>query len=283
MREAGWLHSAGRSIATDLDPLIVTSAVQRSGTTLLQRVLCSSPETLIYGERAAQDLEFFIKMHAYKVQEYGMLRQSAQQEMNQVLSGDVNHWIFDLTPDVDGYLQAMREATFAGATYCRDFARTKGRPVWGFKYPAWSPDFLKSLHKVMPKSRVLFIVRDLMPALKSAKAQHMVSSEQQLREFCQSWSNGLAYCQELEGDSSALVVRYEEILEDPEWMLDTIGEFSGARQIKRSVLERKVNTWMGQGFASQLSDGYIPPAPLTEMELKIVEEVTAGGGVLVSG
>ena len=41
-------------IATDLDPLIITSPLARSGATHLQRLFCLASNTLIYGERAAQ-------------------------------------------------------------------------------------------------------------------------------------------------------------------------------------------------------------------------------------
>ena len=49
------------AFVTDLDPMIITAPTIRSGTTLVQRLLCSSTRGLIFGEPIAQDLEFFVK------------------------------------------------------------------------------------------------------------------------------------------------------------------------------------------------------------------------------
>ncbi len=264
---------------SDLDPLIVTSPIQRSGTTLLQRLLCSAPNTLIYGEGAAADLEFFLTVHAMKVQEQGMWRQVNQQKMERVLRGDVNDWILDLKPDAEGYLLALQKAAFAGAAYCRDFAIAHGHPVWGFKHPAWSPQTIKTLRRLMPRARLLIIVRELLPSLKSAKAQHMMDSDEQLRQLCQSWLNGMAYLRELSGDPSVLFVHYEELIEQPEKTLAAVSAFSGANGMDRLVLEHKINIWPGRGFAGQAGDGYIPPAELTERELKMIEAMTAPAGI----
>ncbi len=260
-------------LALDLDPLIVTSPLQRSGTTLLQRLLCSAPNTLIYGERAAQDLEFFLSIHSMKVQESLFRRNLNQRVLDRVLYGDVNDWILDLTPDADGYLLALQEAAFAGVAYCRDFAREHGRPIWGFKYPAWSPAVLRLLRRLMPRARLLFVSRDLLPSLRSAKAQHMIDTEQQLRQLCQTWIAGMAFIMELDDEPGVLSVRYEDLVEEPQQVLASISAFSGASPIDISVLQHKINIWPGQEFSVQSHDGYIPPVDLTEQERRIVDEV----------
>ncbi len=274
MSEAPFLSTASSPIATDLDPLIVTSPIQRSGTTLLQRLLCSSSNSLIYGEKVAQDLEFFLNIYAYKTLEYSKFHEKHQGNLEKVLRGSVNDWIFDLTPDVDGYLTALQKAAFAGATYCRDFALKSGRSIWGFKYPAWNPIFVELLHTWMPKSRFIYILRDILPALKSAKAQHMIDSEQELRKLCQSWIEGMTYCQQLSSNSSSLIIHYEDLLQKPDETISLIATFSGAQNIDSSVLKNKINSWTGQNFGTQIYDGYIPPVELTDKELKIVEELT---------
>jgi hypothetical protein len=282
MLEGGWLYSAGRSFATDLDPLIVTSPVQRSGTTLLQRLLCSSPETLIFGEKPAQDLKSFLTVYAQTLDEHAWHRNSSQRTSSWSAQVEGNDASLGLTPDADGYRRVVREATFAGVSYCRDYARSNGRLVWGFKHRAWSPDFIQLLRRAMPKARLLFIVRDLVPALKSAKAHHLVGSEQDLREFCLAWLNGTAYCDELRDDPCAHVVRYEELVEDPAWTLSVISEFSGASQMDLSILGDKVSTWTRQSDGSGSINEHTPPAELTGGELKIIEGIAAGFGVSIS-
>ncbi len=260
-------------MTVDLDPLIITSPMPRSGTTLLQRLLCSAPNALIYGERAAQELEFFLNIHAYKVQEYRLRRDANDRLLARVLQGHVNDWILELTPDTDGYLYAMQKAAFAGIAYCRDFAVAQGRPLWGFKYPAWSPAALRMLRRLMPRARLLFIARDLMPALRSAKAQHMIDTPQQLREQCQAWMSGMSYIMELDDDPCVMAIRYEDLVQKPEETLEGISAFTGADGMDLSVLKHRINIWPGQQFAVESTDGYIAPEELTDDEIRIIGQV----------
>ena len=263
------------AIVTDLDPLIVTSPTPRSGTTLLQRLLCSSPSALIYGEKCAQDLEFFLNVYAFKTQEYNYQRERSQQNLQKVLQGEVNDWLQDLMPETDGYLAAMQSTAFAGITYCRDFARSTGRPNWGFKYPGWGTGTVQLLQAVMPQARFLFIIRDLSACLKSAKAQQLVITLSDAREFCQKWADNVAFCNTLQGNRSMLAVSYAALVEDPKETVQEIAEFSGIRDMEVEVIQNKINTFTGQQFERQVKDGYIPPAELSEAELQIMENVYA--------
>src|SRR2546428_5771682 len=92
------------TIVSDLDPLVITAPTIRSGTTLLQRLLCSSHRALIYGELCAQDLEIFLNLYAFKSQQYNSRREEAAVALEQVLAGDVNNWIPGLMPEISGYL-----------------------------------------------------------------------------------------------------------------------------------------------------------------------------------
>lgn len=278
MTDAPRQASTAAGMVTDLDPLIVTSPLPRSGTTLLQRLLCSAPNTLIYGERAAQELELFLGIHAYKVQEYAVRREANSEALKRVLQGQVNDWILELTPDTDGYLRALQEAAFAGIAYCRAFAAAQGRPVWGFKYPAWNPAVLKMLRQLMPRTRLLFIVRDPLPSLRSAKAQHMLDTETELRQLCRSWQAGMSYIAELGDDPAVLILRYEDLVERPDETLPVLAAFSHAEGFDRSVLGHRINVLSGQQFDVQSADGYVPPVNLSDAELQVVHEMLPAVG-----
>jgi hypothetical protein len=263
-------------LVTDLDPLIVTAPVIRSGTTLLQRLLCSSRRALIFGEKCADDLDLFLNLYAFKVREYGYHKQRYAQGLQRVLAGDVNDWIPDLMPDVEGYLAALGRSAFAGVTYCRSYALRAGRPVWGFKYPGWKPPTVRLLRTVMPQARFIFLYRDIIDCLRSAKAQDAVSSLPEVRDFCQTWAEGLRDALDLAGDPALLVLRYEELLADPAAALARIGCFSGLADMDPAVLEHKINTWRGEDYLAQQRDGYTPPSELTAGELQIVDRLTSG-------
>ncbi len=260
---------------TELDPLIISSPTIRSGTTLLQRLLCSSRKALIYGELCAQDLEFFLNLYAFKLQEYTYHKPAYVTGLDKVLKGDVDDWIPDLMPDIDGYLMAMGQAAFAGITYCRDYAAKSERPVWGFKYPGWKPPMIRLLREVMPRSRFIFVYRDVVACLKSAKAQQVIHSHQEIYEFCQVWVEGVRYLLSLGSDPAALVMSYEELQTAPELTLQRVAEFTGVSDMNPAVLLRKINAWSGEDYLAQAKDGYTPPADLTEVEMQIVNDTAS--------
>lgn len=260
---------------TELAPLIVTSPTPRCGTTLLQRLLCSSQSALIYGEKCAQDLELLLNIYLFKAQEYNYARAGYQQELQKVLRGEVNDWILELMPDVDGYLSVLQKSAVAGITYCRDYAIQSGRPVWGMKYPGWTPLFARLIRSLMPGSRFIFILRDLSACVKSAKAQHLVNNVQEVRDFCQKWVDGVIYADSARNDKLVLVLNYEDLAGNPEDVIQKLASFSGLQDMQRSVLEHKINAWMGYQFSTQSRDGYIPPAELVDAEVEIIAEVTA--------
>ncbi len=263
------------AIITDLDPLIITAPATRSGTTLLQRLLCSSRRALIYGELVAQDLEFFLNAYSYKAQEYGYYRQRFTRNLEQILADDVNDWIFDLLPDLDGYVGALGRSAFAGLRYCRDYAQQLGRPVWGCKYPAWKPAFIRLLRVLMPRARFIAITRDLGPCVRSAKAQFHFNSQADVSEFCRTWLEGMEYWNRIGDDPAALVLRYEELTAEPDAALRCLAEFTRLDDIKREVLSRKINTWKGDHGLLEARDGYAPPAQLDEAEQQMVDQTLA--------
>jgi len=262
-------------VIAELNPLIITSPTIRAGTTLLQRLLCSSPKALIYGELCAQDLEFYLNLYTFKVQEYNYHRQRFTNGIDRVLNREVNDWIPDLMPDIDGYLAAISQSAFAGITYCRDYAAKAGRPVWGFKYPGWKPPMLRLIRMVMPKSRFIFIYRDVLDSLRSAKAQQVINSVEEVHEFCQAWKEGLEYILSLDSDPAMLVLRYEGLVSAPKTTLKRIAEFSCVYDMDPTVLDRKINAWSGEGYLAQAKDGYTLPADLTEAEIQIANDTTS--------
>jgi hypothetical protein len=147
--------------------------------------------------------------------------------------------------------------------------------VWGFKHPGWKPPMIRLLRAVMPRSRFIFIYRDVVECLKSAKAQQAINSHQEVHEFCQAWVEGVEYLLNLGDDPAVLVLRYEELVSEPETALVRIAEFSGVDDMNPAVLQRKINAWTGEDYVAQARNGYTPPAELTEVEMQIVEATTS--------
>lgn len=261
------------AVRTDLDPIIITAPTHRSGTTLLQRLLCSSRSALIYGEQCAHDLEFFINLYVFKVQEYTYQNQRFTQVHDAVLDGSVNEWILDLMPNVEGYLDALAHSALSGIMFCREEALRYQRPVWGFKYPGWRPAFIGLLKAVLPRARFIFIQRDLVDCLKSAKSQNMIPSLQETRAFVQAWAEGVACIASLSDDPAVLSLKYNALVSAPAATLERLSEFTGLADLDATILTHKVNTWKGDEYVMQKPDGYQIPAELSESEMQIVNEM----------
>ena len=252
-------------VPADLDPLLVTSPTIRSGTTLLQRLLCSSPRALIYGEMCGQDLRMTLNLYSSRTLILTGNKEYYQRTMRQVLEGQVNDWILDLTPDVEEYLAAVGRSSFSWLGFCRDYAHKMGRPAWGIKLPGMTPALMQLIRQLLPASRLLYIHRDVVDCLKSAKAAAAVRSLEEVKAFCQSWVESLRYIRGLGADARLLVVSFADLLAEPGKTLERIAAFSGAVDMNQTVLEHKINAYKG----------YTPPADLTDAEREISAAGTA--------
>ena len=260
-----------KEIVSDLDPLVITAPTIRSGTTLLQRLLCSSPRALIYGELCAQDLEFFLNLYAFKSQQYRCRQEEMSAALRNVLAGEVNDWIPGLMPDVSEYLRAIGRAAFSGMEYCRDYAISVGRPCWGVKHPSWNPATIRLMRAVMPKSRFIFIHRDLEDCLKSAKAQGLTYSEADVEEFCRSWAENRNYMLSISGEATVLSLQYDDLVREPRTTLASLADFTGLDDMDPDVLNHRVNAWKGEDYVMQAKDGYFEPAELDESDRQILK------------
>ena len=258
---------------TDLNPVIITSPTIRSGTTLLQRLLCSATNALIYGETCAHDLELFLTVYQSRALMYGMGKPGYAARLSRVQAGEVNDWILDLMPGIDGYLEALGRSCFALLTYCRDYAASAGRPVWGLKAPGMKIPTLDLIRQTMPQARFIYIHRDIVDCLRSAKARQTVRSEPEVKEFCRSWAANLDYALGFSHEPFVHILSYAELIAAPGKCLPQIAAFAGAQGIRADVLRRKINTRPRD--AGPGPRDYIEPATLTDAEMQIVCDLTS--------
>ncbi len=265
------LSSLPQGIST-LCPIVISSPTTRSGTTLLQRLLCSSDNAIVYGEVCSSDLDLYLNFFINRAMMYQFNRAKLDSSLAAFKQGQVDDWILDLMPNLDGYLSALGNACFAGIDYCRLAALEMNRPVWGFKYPGWTPAVLNALRQMMPGFKLLYIHRDLLDCVKSDKARGNLGSLEELREFCVSWTRNLEFVLNLKDHENVLLVNYADLIGKPETTIQTISDFSGATNIQRSVLNVKVNTFK-DAFSSHT--GYVAPAELNADELGIVQSLAS--------
>lgn len=224
----------------NLDPIIVLSASPRMGTTLIQRLLCSAPDCLIYGDTVGNDAAFLISyLHSKKL----MIRNHSYHSAGMlapVLAGDVSEFIADLSPESEGYLESLSRAMAGPLEHCRAEAIHHGRPHWGWKLAGAQAWMTRLLPIMLPNARVIHVDRDLTDTVRSAKAAHMIGQDADFERFVADSALNRTALAELSG-LPVLHLRLEELLADPENHIARLERFAGVSPIDRSVPAVKVN------------------------------------------
>jgi len=257
-----------------LKPILVTSPTIRCGTTLLQRLLCSSENALIYGEEIAKDLEMQLQLFASRKMVYAHSHQRFATSLDRVIRGDTSDWILDLMPEIGGYLAALHQGAFAPLAYCRRYAEQHGRELWGFKYPGWQPHLIRMLFDAIPDTRMIYIYRDLADCVRSAKAWGEIHNETDTRHFCAQWAGHRAFMQQWQESRPVLMLSYENLITDPGQAIERLCGFIPFKGIKPEVLQHKINN-MKEGLDTRRDHhDYIEPAALSDVESDLIEAAT---------
>jgi hypothetical protein len=239
--------------------LFIASPVQRSGTTLLQRLLCSSPDAIIFGESLANDLNTLFAMLHNKAL---MLAGKPEGQLQRVLDGDVNDWIPDLLPEASWVTEAFEQAIFQYLDRYQQLATQHGRKYWGCKQPAWPVPMLRHLLQTMPNSKVLYITRDLADCVRSAKLIGYCEESIGIRQFAQAWLQHQQMVNSQLDKSRLLSIRYETLCATPGPVLEKIEAFTGVQQINPDVLQHRINNY---------DRSHETPPGLTEEEEQIIK------------
>jgi hypothetical protein len=154
---------------TEESPVFVLAAGWRSGSTLLQRLVMSDDEVLIWGE--AYDRCCYVQRLAETVRcfdadwppEDFFLHILEKEGRTDSLTG----WIANLYPDIN-YLRAAHGMFFNALL--SDPAKERGYARWGLKEVRLSAEHASYLKWLYPNARLLFLVRDPYAAYRSYRA-----------------------------------------------------------------------------------------------------------------
>jgi Sulfotransferase family len=237
-------------------PVIVISPAVRSGTTLVQRLLCSAPDTLIYGDTVGQEVEFFAKYTMVKEQMLQFQESRAVPVRSAVLGGDTADFITPLAPTAAGQIAGLRAAAMAWLRVCAEEAAAAGRAVWGWKLAGADGMLLPLLAAWFPEARWILVRRDLRNCFRSAKAANMMSGPQEAADFALAAAAVTAAFEKIA--PRALVLDYAAMTADPAGTVRALESFTGARGIDAGVFKVRVNQ-LGRTAS-------VPPADLTAGE-----------------
>lgn len=148
---------------SDDSPIFILSAGWRSGSTLLQRLICSNHATLIWGE--PYDLCGIVQTLARLPRP---VTQDWPPESYFVSEHDPGNltasWIANLYPSLPDFREAMK------AMLCRMFAvpaNAQGAERWGIKEVRFGLEEAVFLHWLFPNAKFLMIHRDVEDAFRS--------------------------------------------------------------------------------------------------------------------
>ncbi|MCB0602179.1 MAG: sulfotransferase [Saprospiraceae bacterium] len=247
-----------------LEPLLVASPIQRSGTTLIQRLLSSAPNTLIYGESCAHDINLMLGLWIQKQGMFDHRSEWRNKQLEQVLAGDVDDWIPDLIPNTTAYLANFECLIADSIEFYARFARDHGRDRWGVKLPGWNAFQLENIMNLIPATKIIYIVRDIRDCICSAKNAFMCQDLDAIAEFISIWRTNLTQAKQKLKSCQVFWIAYDDLITHPEKVISELEQFSGASGINLDVLAHRINDYDRR---------HVPPVPLTAAESELIRDL----------
>ncbi|MFT4975158.1 MAG: hypothetical protein ACI8S6_001045 [Myxococcota bacterium] len=239
--------------------VFIWAPTQRCGTGLLQRLVTSSREVLVFGEdrHIALDLPGQL-LHCSRP----LTDQSALRE--RLASGDLEGWYVHVYPPADAYRVSLIQNFNTLAALYTETARSHGFSRWGTKYPDFQLNEAQVLSKLLPGARHLFIYRDIVDVLRSVKARGWLTSPQVAVQYARQWVRGVNQAlSNLVGDERFHMIRYEDLVARPGAHLPDLAAFLGVSALDARVFSHRTNA----------PSGYTAPLALTPAELAAADRI----------
>jgi hypothetical protein len=244
-------------------PVFILSTVWRSGSTLLQRTLCTDPDILMWGEPYA-DCNLFTSMARSAI----ALNQKAWPSprffatgAEQVFDELENYFIANLYPEIS-YLRAGHRALL-DRTFS-DSAKAKGRERFGSKFVRLGLEEANYLEWMYPDAKFIFLIRNPWDCWRSYKGyawtyrwpKQVVSK---VAQFAMLWKKQTSGLLQFAGPNS-MVLRYEDFLKDDfDW--DGLREFTELPNITKKATKQRI-----RGVLTE-------PLPVVESDLAVIQSI----------
>lgn len=143
-------------------PVFVFGCSHRCGSTLLQRLLNSVPQVLIWGEHNGYLNDFFWNYR-------NLLKWAAQhnEERLRFIESGFDNFLPNMSPDRENIQEAARNHLISLFALP---ALKLGRKIWGFKEVRYGAEVALVLQELFPETRVIHLIRDPVEVYLSLKS-----------------------------------------------------------------------------------------------------------------
>lgn len=258
MRRVGGVISSEPVSAATLSPVFIWAPTARCGVTLLQRLITSSREVLVFGEDT-----FLTNMLPMAIATYSGERKDSNEARKRLASGDYRFWSSAAHPDTQLYVQGLYQALSGVISVYETSARAEGFKRWGVKEPNPNWDAVNFYATVFPRSKHLFVYRHIEDVMRSYKSRGWLKTIDDVRNTATQWAVNMENILANRSSPRACVIQYEELLSGREKECQRIREYLEITAFDMSVFDTKVNT-----FASVESpkSEYVAPTALAVEE-----------------
>ena len=227
-------------------PVFLLACIWRTGSTLMQRLLCSSGELLLWGEPYANSMPVqhmhrtaLPLLHAGLPKDH-FIERTSPNRWKEIYADLGRYWIANIYPDPAHIRAAHRKML---DTLFRDSANKLGFPRFGLKEVRLNGDHAQYLKWLYPDARFVFLVRNPWDAWNSYRGAQWYYAWPDLlitsvEQFSQLWLQNLDSLLSWK-DESIFLVRYEDILRE-EAALDQVQEHCMLENIDRTVMQAKI-------------------------------------------
>lgn len=249
-------------------PIVIVAPTQRCGTTLIQRAINSTGNSVIYGENFAL-LEKYPGLVAHFESRVGNPQVEAMRR--RILTKDYDRDLSGLFPEMPGFASLLKRQFYDQLRYYNRSSIADGFHRWGIKHQIVDLASFSSFYKLASSSRFVFVYRDVIAAAQSAKARFGTSGETQIAEFSSRWVRNISAMRKVK-DQRTLHLEYADLEADPDTWADAIRSHCSLDNMDPNVWHRRVNVSSDIDILSEgeAQTGYRRPAQLTNEERAIV-------------
>jgi len=218
-------------------PVFLLCGGRRTGSTLLQRLLISTGEVLVWGEHGGKlvrhlgeltrDMRDWMDGYAAPREHFETFRRSG-----------FNAWIPNMNPPLAQFEEGCRALLNQALAQP---ARDLGYPGWGFKEVRYGRRAARFLASLYPDAAFVLLVRNPEACLRSVKSTEWGERAALKRgplPFLKSWATLSEQMLSVKGDlKNAVLIRYEDFLEDTPAAVKEIARVTGIPESRFKTAE----------------------------------------------